>query len=90
MITASASLKISKPGKLTYHVENPHKKDGTTFRALRGLRGVEFGIKEGHFSLGFQTGRTSGLAENSNLRQARQTSISRKTFSRKLKSAWLA
>ena len=29
--------------------EKPHKKDGSTFRPLRGLRSVEFGIKDGHF-----------------------------------------
>ena len=50
---------------LTY-VEKPHEKDGSTFIPLGGLRGVVFWIKDGHFSLGFQTGRTSGLAGNSN------------------------
>ena len=63
-------------------------------------QGVVFGIKEGHYSLGFQAGRTSGLAENSNLRQARQIFPKSWIFSAWLvwqtkfkfpgKSAWLA
>ena len=38
---------------LTY-VEKPHKKDGSTFRPLGGLRGVGFGIKDGHFTVDFR------------------------------------
>ena len=34
--------------------EKPHKKDGTTFRPLRGLRGVGFAIKDGHFTVDFR------------------------------------
>ena len=38
---------------LTY-VEQPHEKDGSTFRPLGGLRGVGFGIKDGHFTVDFR------------------------------------
>ena len=31
-----------------------HEKDGSTFRPLRGLRGVRFGIKDGHFTVDFR------------------------------------
>ena len=40
-----------------------HKKDGDTFRALRVLRGMGFGIKDDHFTKNFRLERHQAWPE---------------------------